>query len=54
MESHYKVGEVVVVEHSTAIKSTTITLGATIAPTIINVYHLKTMPYLRIVQLNWL
>ena len=45
-----EVGEMVVVEHSTAIEATTITLDATITLTITNIFQLKTMPYLLILQ----
>ena len=49
-QAHYKVGEVVVVEYSTAIEATTITLDAIVTLTITNVYQLKTMLYLHILQ----
>ena len=45
-QAHYKAGEVVVVEYSTAIEATTITLDATVTLTITNICQLKTMPYL--------
>ena len=50
VQAHYLVGEVVVVEHSTAIEATTLTLDATITLTITNVCQLKTMPYLCVLQ----
>ena len=40
----------VVVEHGTAIKATTITLDAIVTFTITSIYQLKTMPYLHILQ----
>ena len=49
-QAHYKVGEVVVVKHGTAIEATTITLDAIATLTITNIYQLKTMPYLHILQ----
>ena len=42
------------VKHSTAIEATTITLDATVALTITNVYQLKTMLYLHVLQSNQL
>ena len=38
------------VEHSTAIEAITITLDAIVTLTITNVYQLKTVPYLHILQ----
>ena len=49
-QAHYKVGEVVMVEHGTAIEATTITLDAIATLTITNVYQLKTMLYLHVLQ----
>ena len=49
-QAHYKVGEVVVVEHSTAIEATTITLDAIATLTIANIYQLKIMLYLHVLQ----
>ena len=49
-QAHYEVGEVLVVEHGTAIEATTITLDAIATLTITNVYQLKTMLYLHILQ----
>ena len=49
-QAHYKVGEVVVVKHGTAIEATTITLDAIATLTITNVYQLKTMLYLHVLQ----
>ena len=49
-QAHYEAGEVVVVEHGTAIEATTITLDAIATLTITNVYQLKTILYLHIWQ----
>ena len=49
-QAHYKVGEVVVVGHSTAIEATTNTLDATVTLTITNICQLKTMPYVHALQ----
>ena len=49
-QAHYKAGEVVVVKHGTVIKATTITLDAIVTLAITNVYQLKTMLYLHILQ----
>ena len=49
-KAHYKVGEVVVVEHSTAIEATTITLDAIVTLAITNIYQLTTMLYLHVLQ----
>ena len=49
-QAHYEVGEVVVVEHGTAIEATTITLDAIATLTITNIYQLKTMLYLHVLQ----
>ena len=49
-QAYYEAGEVVVVEHGTAIEATTITLDAVATLTITNVYQLKTMLYLHILQ----
>ena len=49
-QAHYKVGEVVVVEHSIAIEATTITWDATVTLTITNICQLKTMLYLHVLQ----
>ena len=49
-QAHYEAGEVVVVEYSTAIEATTITLDAIATLTITNIYQLKTMLYLHILQ----
>ena len=49
-QAYYEVGEVVVVEHGIAIEATTITLDAIVTLTITNVYQLKTMPYLHVLQ----
>ena len=40
----------IVVEHGTAIGATTITLDAIVTLTITNVYQLKAMPYLYVMQ----
>ena len=50
-QAHYLVGEVVVVEYSTDINATIITLVTTITLTITNIYQLKTIPYLYVLQL---
>ena len=47
-QAHYEAGEVVVVEHSTAVEATTITLDATVTLTNINVCQLKAVPYLHV------
>ena len=49
-QAHYEVVEVAMVEHGTAIKATTIILDATIALAITNMYQLKTIPYLHVLQ----
>ena len=49
-QAHYEAGEVVVFKHGTAIEATTIMLDATVAFTITNVYQLKIMLYLHVVQ----
>ena len=49
-QAHYEVGEVVVVEYSTAIKVATITLVATVTLTITNVCLLKIIIYLHVIQ----
>ena len=49
-QAHYEAGEVVVVKHGTAIEATTITLDAITTLTITNVYQLKTMLYLHVLQ----
>ena len=49
-EAHYEVKDVVVVKHSIAIEATTITLDAIATFTITNVYQLKTMLYLHVLQ----
>ena len=38
------------VKHNTAIEATTITIDSTVALTITNVYQLKTMPYMHVIQ----
>ena len=53
-QAHYEVGEVVVVEHGTAIEATTITLDAIVTLTITNIYQLKTMLYLHVLQFTQL
>ena len=49
-KAHYEAGEVVVVEYGTAIEATTIILDAIATLTITNIYQLKTMLYLYILQ----
>ena len=49
-QAHYEVREVVVVKCSTAIEATTITLDAIATLTITNIYQLKTMLYLYVLQ----
>ena len=49
-QAHYEAGGVVVVKHSTDIEASTITLDATVALTITNIYQLKTMPYMHVLQ----
>ena len=48
--SHYKVGEVVVIENGTAIEAIMITLGTIVTLTIMYICQLKTMPYLYVLQ----
>ena len=43
-------GGVVAVEYDIAIEATTISLDATITITITNIFQLKTMPYLHVLQ----
>ena len=50
VQAHYEVEEVVVVEHDATIEATTISLDAIVTLTITNVYQLKTMPYLHVLQ----
>ena len=49
-KAYYGAGEVVVVEYGTTIEATTITLDAIATLIIINVYQLKTMLYLLVLQ----
>ena len=49
-QAHYKAGEVVEVEYCIAIEATTITFEVFVTLTITNVYQLKTMLYLHILQ----
>ena len=49
-QAHYKVGEVAVVKHGTVIEATTITLDVIATLTISNVYQLKIMLYLHVLQ----
>ena len=49
-QAYYEAGEVVVAKHDTVIEATTITLDAIATLTITNIYQLKTMLYLHILQ----
>ena len=49
-QAHYEAGEVVVVEYSTDIEATTNTLDAIAILTISNIYQLKTILYLHLLQ----
>ena len=49
-QAHHEAGEVVVVKYGTAIEATTITLDAIATLTITNVYQLKTILYLHVLQ----
>ena len=49
-QAHYEAGEVVVVKHSIAIEATIITLDAIVTLTTTNIYQLKIIPYLLVLQ----
>ena len=49
-QAHYEAGKVVVIDHSTIIEATTTNLDAIITLSIHNVYKVKLMPYLHILQ----